>query len=194
MTMRSRGRRQGGFTYVALLLAVALMSASLAWSGQSWQLARQREMERQLLFAGREIRDAIAAYHRSGPVRGQLPDRLEELLADHRGVRVARHLRRLYPDPMGNGWVEIRDAGGALIGVHSGSVAVPLKRSGFGRKELAFEGAATYADWRFTVEPVVRMQGDVAGQREFDIRSQYRPGAHIGSDAGPGGSAGGDQP
>ena len=142
MTPRRCRRDQHGFTYVALLLGVALMASSLAWSGQSWQLARQREMERQLLFAGRAIRDAITAYSRSGPVRGQLPASFDDLLADHRGVRVVRHLRRLYPDPTGVGWEAIRDDAGGLIGVHSGATDAPLKRAGFGRRELEFAGAA----------------------------------------------------
>ncbi|MCB1957804.1 MAG: type II secretion system protein [Rhodocyclaceae bacterium] len=184
MSRPTPARGQRGFTYVALLLGVALMASTLAWAGQSWQLARQREMERELLFAGRAIRHAIAAYNRGGPVRGELPTDLSDLLADGRGVRLQRHLRRLYADPTGAGWVEIRDERGGIVGVHSASTAAPLKRAGFERKELAFEGAPRYADWRFSIEPVVLGQGDAAGQRKGDIRNQYRPGAHIGTGDG----------
>lgn len=173
---------QRGFTYIALLLGVALMASTLAWAGQSWQLARQREAELQLLFAGRAIRDAIAAYSRSGPVRGEYPTRLEALLHDARGVSLRRHLRRLYPDPTGAGWVHVVDDDGRIIGVHSASTRAPLKRAGFERREAHFEGAPSYAAWQFVVEPAA-VQAEVApASHEEDIRRRYRPGAHVGSD------------
>ena len=176
-------QRAAGFTYVALLLGIALMGTSLAWLGQSWQLASQREAERELLFVGRQIRQALLSYQRSGPTFGQLPTNLEALLHDSRGVSVRRHLRRIYADPVGAGapWAVITDEAGRVLGVHSRSSRTPLKRAGFGSGEEAFEAARTYADWRFAVRRVAAQEAvdDSAPQR--DERHRYRPGAHVGA-------------
>ena len=144
--------RTGGFTYLALLLSVALVGSTLAWAGESWQMARQRERERQLLFAGEQIRRALVSYARSGPKAGQFPGGLEELLDDPRQPALKRHLRRIPADPMTGkaDWVLITDELGAIVGVHSRSQGVPLKRANFPPGLDAFDGAARYSDWRFT--------------------------------------------
>ncbi|MCB1907063.1 MAG: type II secretion system protein [Rhodocyclaceae bacterium] len=173
-------RRAAGFTYVALLLGVALLGSSLAWLGQSWQLASQREAERQLLFAGRQIRQALLSYQRSGPAFGQLPYRLDELLDDSRGVSVRRHLRRIYPDPVGDGqpWALITDEAGRVLGVHSRSRRQPLKRAGFASGEEEFEAAGSYADWRFAVRHAAMREDEAGAPPSRDQRHRYRPGAH----------------
>lgn len=180
-TSLPRRRRSTGFTYVALLLGVALLGTSLAWMGQSWQLASQREAERQLLFAGRQIRQALLSYQRSGPGFGQLPTSLEELLHDSRGVTARRHLRRIYADPVGDGqpWALITDEDGHVLGVHSRSQRPPLKRAGFGHDEEAFEAARSYADWRFAVRRAAAQEGEGGAHAKRDERHLYRPGAHL---------------
>ena len=180
-TSWQRRHRSAGFTYVALLLGVALLGASLAWLGLSWQLASQREAERQLLFAGRQIRLALLSYQRSGPVFGQLPTSLEALLHDSRGVAVQRHLRRIYADPVGDGqpWALITDEDGHVLGVHSRSQRPPLKRAGFAHDEDAFEAARSYADWRFAVRRAAAREGDGGAPARRDERHLYRPGAHV---------------
>ena len=67
---------QRGFTYLALLFYLAVLSAGLATVAVSWQTARQREKEEELLFAGAAIREAIALYYNRPPG----------------GVQVGRHI------------------------------------------------------------------------------------------------------
>jgi type II secretory pathway pseudopilin PulG len=113
-------RLQRGFTYLAVLVAVALSAAVLAAIGQRAGLAAERERERELLFRGGEIRRAVLAYQAAEP-RGQLPRRLEELVTDRRGGSPRHHLRRLYADPFTGraDWVLITLADGGIVGVHS---------------------------------------------------------------------------
>ena len=52
MSPAVRTPRQGGFTYVGLLIAVALMGVGLAAYGELYSHAAQREKEAELLFIG----------------------------------------------------------------------------------------------------------------------------------------------
>ena len=163
-----RGRSaQRGFTYVGLLFAVALMGAGLAAAGSVWSVHAQREREADLLYAGDQIRAAIKRYYEEVPQGQQhrFPQRLEDLLLDRRWPTVQRHLRRIYQDPMtgSTDWALVPAPGGGILGVHSRSTAVPLKRQGFGRLDTAFEDAGTVADWRF-VYRVVEEDGAEATQ------------------------------
>lgn len=105
-------RRQRGFSYLAVLFLVALTAAGLAALGQAWRTAAQRERERELAFRGGEIARAIASYQRAAAVEpAPYPASLRDLLADDRGPRVRRHLRRLYVDPFTGqaDWVLVPD-------------------------------------------------------------------------------------
>nr|WP_295077102.1 hypothetical protein [uncultured Roseateles sp.] len=113
-----RPARQTGFTYLGLLFFVALSSAGLAALGNSWQMAAQRERERELEFRGNEIAKAIASYVKASPVQpGQYPQRFEDLLVDRRAVKPRHHLRRLYLDPFTGkpDWVLVKDETAAPV-------------------------------------------------------------------------------
>ncbi|HZF16721.1 MAG TPA: hypothetical protein VE046_12320 [Steroidobacteraceae bacterium] len=145
----------GGFTYLAVLLAVALLGVALAAVGTVWSTEARRDREAQLLFAGEAYRAAIASYYRQGPIVGQLPGDLHELLEDTRTLQPTRHLRRLYPDPMtGNAdWQLIRAADAGIVGVYSSSGKAPLKRANFPANEAPFADADCYCAWRFEFTP-----------------------------------------
>ena len=150
-------RRQGGFTYIALLLAIALHGAVLAAAGSVWHTAQKRESERELLFIGDQFRRAIRAYAQSGPgIKGQLPKTLDELLLDPRFPGTKRHLRKIFVDPVTWkaewGLVKTPD-GNAIIGVYSLSEEAPLKTTNFQLDDQAFEGAAKYSEWKFVYKP-----------------------------------------
>jgi type II secretory pathway pseudopilin PulG len=150
------GRHQRGFSYVGLLIAVALLGVGLASAGELWRTAAKREREQELLFAGREFRNAIASYYSAngaGPPR--YPRSFEELLEDRRGAVQRRHLRRIYADPMTRkaDWALIEAPGGGFAGVHSVSLERPMKTAGFVGPEARFEGAERYAAWKFVFEP-----------------------------------------
>jgi type II secretory pathway pseudopilin PulG len=143
---------QRGFTYLAVLFAVAILSGGLALAGEMWDTAAQREREAELLFIGNEYRVAIRRYYHAGPQR-QYPASLEDLLEDPRRPGIERYLRRLYPDPITGGqWVPIKGPEG-IVGVRSASEAVPLKTGGFAVRDAAFEGARRYSDWQFVHSP-----------------------------------------
>jgi type II secretory pathway pseudopilin PulG len=149
-----RGPRttQRGFGYVGLLILVLLMTSSMALVGPTWQVAAQREKERELLFVGNEYRRAIAAYARDGGgERGGYPGQLEDLLKDPRVPATRRYLRKIYPDPMTNSqeWGLVRRPDGGIIGLYSRSELAPLKRSGFRGADRDFEGKEKYSDWVF---------------------------------------------
>jgi type II secretory pathway pseudopilin PulG len=157
MVRAPRPGPQRGFTYIALLLAIALHGAALAAAGSLWHTAQKRERERELLFIGEQFRGAIRAYAQSGPgTAGQLPRTLDDLLLDPRFPGVRRHLRKVFVDPMTWkaewGLVKTPD-GRAIIGVYSLSKEEPLKKAGFAPADRAFEGAATYSDWKFEYKP-----------------------------------------
>lgn len=152
--MRS-GKSEQGYTLLALLLLVALIGFGLAGAGELWSRSAQRERERELLFAGNQIRDAIGQYYlRSPGSTRRYPRRLEDLLQDDRYPVVVRYLRRVYADPMTSArWGLIEAPGGGIMGVYSLSGAAPLKRAGFAPENKGFESALHYTSWQFLFNP-----------------------------------------
>ncbi|HSO06081.1 MAG TPA: type II secretion system protein, partial [Pelomicrobium sp.] len=146
---------QRGFTYLAILLAVAIAGAGLAATGVLWSVESQRARERELLWVGAQYRNALQSYSRQGTVGGRLPRSLEDLVRDPRTADVRRHIRRLYPDPLTGSaeWGLIRVADGGIIGVYSLSERAPIKRAHFPPGFEHFEGAERFADWKFLLDP-----------------------------------------
>jgi type II secretory pathway pseudopilin PulG len=146
-----RTGRSSGFTYVWLLVALAIMAIGLAAVGELASTAAKREREAELLFAGNQIAGAIVAYRASSPGAPQYPQKLEDLLADNRYPNVRRYLRRVYPDPMTGrpDWGLMRGPGGGIVGLYSQSTARPLKIANFPPEYESFAGATSYAEWRF---------------------------------------------
>ena len=71
-------RRARGFTLLGLLFLVAGLGVATAAIGVAWQMAGQREKERELLFVGQEFRQALESYRSMGAGGGRrLPDSLE---------------------------------------------------------------------------------------------------------------------
>ena len=159
------GRRQGGYSYLAVLFLVALTAAALAALGQAWSTAAQREKERELAFRGDEIARAIAAYAHATPnPPQQYPKRLEDLLIDARSFKPRHHLRRLYVDPFTGSadWELVPEPGqpGAFGAVRSRSEQ-PLLR------EFSADGTA------------VRMAHDLV----FSAHGQGATAAQVGASA-----------
>lgn len=147
--------REGGMVLLTLLIAMLLMSIALAGALDVWSLERQRERERQLLFAGDQYRLAILRYYRAGRA---LPTSVDDLLNDTRFPTPLHHLRRAWVDPVtgDNDWILMRQAD-RIYGVYSSSTAVPIKQAGFPRRYEDFENQKTYGGWQFFyLPPVVR--------------------------------------
>jgi len=146
-----RPGREGGFTYLGLLLIVAAMGAGMAAFGELASHAAQREKEAELLFIGDAYREAIGRYYESSPAgHKRYPASLEKLLKDERFAFNRRYLRRLYRDPVtGKDWATVEAPEGGIMGVRSASEMRPSKSGNFPPGYEAFEGAARYADWQF---------------------------------------------
>jgi type II secretory pathway pseudopilin PulG len=142
-----------GFTYIGLLIAVAVLGLALSAVGTVWRTTAQREREKELLFIGHEFQAAIAAYYESGG--RQFPQDLGDLMEDKRWPEPRHFLRRLYADPMTGqtDWTVIREESLGITGIASSSAAAPIKRSGFQPEEESFADAETYQDWKFVFTP-----------------------------------------
>ena len=149
--------RSKGFTYLALLIAVAITAGMLAAAGGLYSHAAQREKERELIFVGEQFRQAIALYYWRTPGGAhQYPKNLEALLEDKRWPVTQRYLRKLYRDPVTgtHDWGVIEAPGGAgIMGVYSKSEEVPIKSAGFPTRFETFSEARNYTDWKFVFSP-----------------------------------------
>ena len=149
---RRPGGSQNGFTYVGVLLAVALVGTQLAVAGLVWSFAQARQKERELLFVGDQFRTAIARYYLNpqGPQK-EYPRRLEDLVLDPRHPSTVRHLRKIYADPITGKvkWGLITTPDGSILGVYSLSDKAPIKIGNFRPTEKSFEKQQRYADWKF---------------------------------------------
>src|SRR5690554_6070656 len=56
-----------GFTYIGLLIALAVTGAAVVAVGEIASTAAQRDRENELLFVGSEIRRAIGSYYERSP-------------------------------------------------------------------------------------------------------------------------------
>lgn len=145
-------RREQGFTYIALLIAVAIMGVWLAATANVLHLQTQRDKERELLYIGHQFRQAIEYYANGGAGNARrFPMRLEDLLLDERLLQKRRYLRRIYVDPMTGkaDWGVVRRGDGQIVGVYSLSMDEPIKKAGFDMVDADFAGKSTYSSWVF---------------------------------------------
>ena len=146
-----------GFTFLGLLIIVAIMGVGLLAVGEVWHSARQREKEQELLFVGNQFRRAISSYYRHTPAANKqqpYPTSLEDLLKDPRYPSTQRYLRKIYPDPISGSseWGVVTKNGG-IYGVYSLSEEAPIKQENFRPSEKDFEGKTKYSDWLFMYVP-----------------------------------------
>ena len=150
-----RHRAQRGFTFVAVLLLLALCMLGLAVAGPIWSAQLKREREQELLRVGAMYARALASYRDASPGSlKQYPDRLEALLLDTRFVGVQRHLRSLYPDPMNPGqpWGLVLDADKRVLGVYRLSGEPPVAQGPLDLGSVVLPPAQRYSDWKFTLK------------------------------------------
>jgi type II secretory pathway pseudopilin PulG len=142
-----------GFTYIGLLLAVALVGAGLAATGQVWHTNVQRSREAELLYIGEQFKHAIKLYYENTPGSDkQLPKSLDDMLNDARYPVVRRYLRKVYVDPMRGKaeWGLVKqNPGDGIVGVYSLSDGTPIKHREVGKSLV---NRVTYADWKFVAE------------------------------------------
>jgi len=156
---------QRGFTYLGLMIIVAVMGMGLAAFGTIYSQTAQRDKEAELLFVGEQFRQAIGSYYKMGP-GGQYPKKLEDLVEDKRFPMPVRHLRRIYADPITGsadwGIVETPDKAG-IMGVYSRSEEKPIKQGNFSPKQ-EFDEAENYTKWTFVYTPPSTTQTQAPAQ------------------------------
>lgn len=150
---------QRGGALLGLVVVIAVLSAAQWWLQQRQAYERQRDREAQLLFVGDQYRRALNDYARwSPPGAPRFPKDLRELLDDRRSPVPRQHLRQLWPDPFtGTADWELIRAGDRIIGVHSRSTAVMLKRHSTQHAELPGKEpprAPQARDWRFVASGI----------------------------------------
>jgi type II secretory pathway pseudopilin PulG len=150
----------GGFTFLGLLMIIAIMSIGLLAVSEAWSFARKREKEQELLYVGHEFRQAIKLYCTRGPRGSQIqiyPMSLEDMLKDPRYPNTRRYLRKIYTDPMTGteDWGLLKNPNGSIYGIYSLSEDATIKRDNFDLVDVSFKGKTNYSDWKFIYTPTV---------------------------------------
>lgn len=147
----------GGYTYISLLVIIAIMGVVLGAAGDVWRMTMKREKEQELLFVGNQFRRAIELYYEHAPEQGRrYPGSLEDLLMDPRYPSIQRYLRKIYPDPVSGSdkWGLVKGPTGEILGVYSLSEDEPVKKMNFNLVDKQFEGQTKYTGWVFRHIPV----------------------------------------
>lgn len=120
-TMR---RGETGYTFVAVLVLLALCMLGLSIAGPLWSDAVKREREQELKRVGALYATALQRYRDASPGNmKQYPQRLDALLRDDRYVGIQRYIRKLYVDPTNPGqqWEVVLDEQQRIRGIYSKS-------------------------------------------------------------------------
>jgi len=154
--MHARAHRQRGFTYLGLIILVAILGLVGAAGLKMGSLLQRQAAEQELLDIGAQFSDALYSYAAATPPgQPQQPPNLAALLRDPRFPQVRRHLRKLYADPITGRaeWGLLYQPGGnGIIGVHSLSPAAALKVGNFEARFAGFDGKARLSEWHFMVD------------------------------------------
>jgi len=152
-----------GYTLVALIVAIAVMSILMAAAVPIWSHLMKREKEKELLFRGNQYSEAIDRFYRKF---GRLPLQLEELTK-------TKCIRKLYADPMTKDgkWGLIyytagaQQAGRRLPGGESaqplatGSIIGVVSKSNE-KSIIIYQGKNHYNQWKFTYQLAPQQRGE----------------------------------
>jgi type II secretory pathway pseudopilin PulG len=165
--------RKRGFTYVALLLIVAIILLAATATIEVGMVMKRRMAEDELLFAGIQYRQAIKSYFDATPSGsgGAGPTQLQDLLHDPRYPSLRRHIRKLYADPLTGkmDWCLIKSPDGkGILGVYTPSREVPIRMANFPDDVFYFKGSTSYAQWVFVYGVVCTNGGCELAQTLLD--------------------------
>ena len=151
--MVAERKRQDGFTYLGLVIFVAIIGMVGAATLKIGSLLQRAAAEEELLEIGAAFGAALQSYAAATP-KGMptYPPTMQELLKDPRFPEVRRHLRKIFVDPMtGKAEWGIVYAGGqsGVVAVHSLSAAKPLKIANFDSRFQGFENKEKISEWKF---------------------------------------------
>jgi type II secretory pathway pseudopilin PulG len=148
-------RRAAGFTYVSLVILVAILGLVAATSVKLGGMLQRSRAELALLDIGAEFSNALQSYADATPAgKPTQPPSLKDLLKDPRFPTVRRHLRKIYIDPVTGkaewGIVYLANQVG-VVAIYSLSQDKPVKIGNFPVRFQAFDSKAHISDWKFTV-------------------------------------------
>lgn len=130
--------RQGGFTFVWVLLAIAVLGIGLTAVSEVATTTARRQKQAELDWAGAQLAQAIGSYYYATPsAQKAYPRRLDELLEDRRYGLVRRHLREIYRNPFTGraDWELLSGSDGGIRGVR----AIVVRSDGVSTKDYAFQ-------------------------------------------------------
>jgi len=144
---------QGGYTYVGLLVFVAVFSLISAGTLRMGVTAQRRVAEQELLERGFALSRALESYARATPAgQSGSPKVISDLLRDPRYQKtVVRHLRRIEVDPITGRaeWgVVLAEDNLGILGFHSLSDQKAWRRD-FAPPFDDFSDKPFYRDWVF---------------------------------------------
>ena len=112
-----------GFTYLGVLLAVALIGLGTTAAAEVWSKRASRERLARMDAIGAEYVAAIGAYRDGTPgiVVHSFPPTFAALVCDPRFVTVRRYLRREYPNPFTGkaDWEIVPAPDGGILGIRA---------------------------------------------------------------------------
>jgi len=148
-----RGRLRG-FTYIGLLIFIAVLTA-ISGAGLRYGLLLERHVaEEELIARGLRLSGALQSYALATPAgQSKAPKDIADLLRDPRYPdHIVRHLRRVEIDPMTGtaewGVVMLTVDQKGISGFHSLSMERP-RRQLFNENLKDFNDAEHYSDWIF---------------------------------------------
>ncbi|WP_260431095.1 type II secretion system protein [Burkholderia cenocepacia] len=170
--------RATGFTYLGLLIFVAIVGIVSAATAALGSIAQRRIAEDELLFVGAQFRAALKSYYEATPPGGApYPLSLQALLKDTRFPTAVRHLRQIYIDPLTgkSDWILVTTPNGEIMGISSASDRRPIKVDRFPPPFEAFAGKESYSEWVFYYQmlPVAvahRSDASTAKQNATDLQ------------------------
>jgi type II secretory pathway pseudopilin PulG len=148
-----RLRAQRGYTYIGLLILVAVTATLSAGVLRTGAVVQRHVAEEALLEAGSELANALYSYARATP-QGQnpRPQRMEDLLHDPRFTKITvRHLRRVPLDPMTGKerWGELLSESAPGIDAFYSLSDLQTQRTTFKPKFADFADKRYYREWQF---------------------------------------------
>ena len=136
---RRRDRRsQRGFTYLWVIVAIALIGIGLLAVSEVWVTTARRQKLAELDWIGTQFTQAIGSYYYSASnINNRYPSSLQDLLEDRRDATMRRHLREVYLDPFTGvpDWEFVTSSDGRIHGVRAN---IP-DGSGRAVKEFVFQ-------------------------------------------------------
>jgi type II secretory pathway pseudopilin PulG len=165
-------RRERGFSYIGLLILLAILGAASAKTIELASTVAQRSKEAELQAQGDELSRAFKRYYEASPKGAPAyPRELRQLLQDPRFPNTVRHLRRIPRNPLTGrtDWAPIPAPGGGIMGVAVIATGEPMRKplrtlsTAVAGAEAAGKAGASqaapavmatgYAAWRFGFDP-----------------------------------------